>query len=111
MRVRDAAATIVCATAVLAVLLPASRPAAQTRAARQTIAASSPQALRDWDAVTTSMLRSGDLRVRESQGDTLLTGRVIERADQYHRGVRVFGGDISRQFDAVGSVESVFGVI
>jgi len=103
--------TLVCATAALALLSSASPPAAQTRATLQTIAAVSPQALREWDAVTTSMLRNGELRVRDSRADALLPGHVTERADQYYRGVRVFGGDITRQFDAIGVVESIFGVV
>jgi thermolysin len=105
------AATLGCATAALAVLLSAGPPAAQTRATPQTIAAGSPQAVREWDAVTASMLRSGELRVRDTRADTLRPGRVVERADQYYRGVRVFGGDVTRQFDAVGSVASIFGVL
>jgi thermolysin len=105
------AATLGCATAALAVLLSAGPPAAQTRATPQTIAAGSPQAVREWDAVTASMLRSSELRVRDTRADTLLPGRVVERADQYYRGVRVFGGDVTRQFDAVGSVASIFGVL
>src|SRR5688500_5727074 len=98
-------------TAVLAVVLgpapSAQGPAAPRRLA--TIAASSPQALRQWDAATQSMLRSGELRVRQVRDDTQLPGRVTERADQYYRGVRVFGADISRQVDDKGVVLSMFG--
>ena len=85
----------------------AQGPAAQPRQAA--IAAGSPQALRQYDALAQSMLRSGELRVRQTREDTLLPGRTIERADQYHRGVRVFGGDISRQIDGQGVVLSMFG--
>src|SRR5262249_13421058 len=88
-------ATLVCVTAVAALLSSGRPPSAQTRASLQTIAAGSPQAVRAWDAVTASMLRSGELRVRNTHEDTLLPGHVTERADQYYRGVRVFGGDIS----------------
>jgi Zn-dependent metalloprotease len=73
------------------------------------IAAASPQSLRQYDALAHSMLRSGELRVRQVREDTLLPGRTIERADQYHRGVRVFGADISRQMDRQGVALSVFG--
>ena len=100
-----------CATAAIALLLAGRPPAAQTRAFRQTIAAGSPQAVRDWDATTASMLRSGELRLRQSREDTLVPGRITERADQYYRGVRVFGADIARQLDAQGVVQSIFGSV
>ena len=54
-------ATLGCVTA-LTVLLAAPRTTAQSRSTLQTIAAGSPQAIRDWDAVTASMLRTGELR-------------------------------------------------
>jgi thermolysin len=104
-------ATIACATAALAVLLAARPPAAQTRPHLQTIAAASSAPLRTWDATTASMLRTGELRVRQVRQDTLVAGQVTERADQYHRGVRVFGADIARQLDAQGAVQSIFGNI
>lgn len=58
----------------------------------------------------TRMLRQGDLRMRSSRPDTLVPGRRIERADQYHHGVRVFGGDVARQA-ASGQVISMLGVL
>ena len=42
-------------------------------------------------------MRSGELRIRQTREDTLLPGRTHERANQYYRGVRVFGGDVARQ--------------
>jgi Zn-dependent metalloprotease len=87
-------------------------PAAQTpREARgvAVFAAGSLQDLRQWDPLAESMLRRGELRVRQVREDTQLAGRRTERADQYYRGVRVFGGDISRQMDSQGVVLSMFG--
>ena len=85
-------------------------PAAQTPApARASIAASAISSVRQWDSLTQSMLRSGELRIRQVRDDTLIAGRVNDRADQYYRGVRVFGGDVSRQMDAQGVVLSVYG--
>src|SRR5688500_9509880 len=66
--------------------------------------------LRMQDARVDRMRRGGDLRVRESRDDKLVPGRRIERADQYHRGVRVFGGDVARQFAGAQTV-SVFGTV
>ena len=66
--------------------------------------------LRDWDRRVDGMLRSGELRVRQTLDDPLVPDRTHQRADQYHRGVRVFGGDIARQLRD-GATESVFGMI
>ena len=101
-----------CITAALGVIfspVPAAQTAVPASGRAATIASANAPALRHWDAVTQTMLRSGELRVRQVRDDTQLPGRVIERADQYHRGVRVFGADISRQIDAQGVVLSVFG--
>jgi thermolysin len=65
--------------------------------------------VREWDSLTQSMLRAGELRIRQVREDTMIAGRVNDRADQYYRGVRVFGGDISRQMDAQGVLLSVYG--
>lgn len=103
---------LACLTAALGVIfapVPAAQTAAPAAGRAALIAASSAQSLREWDTVTQAMLRSGELRVRQVRDDTLLPGRETERADQYHRGVRVFGADISRQIDAQGVVRSVFG--
>ena len=74
-------------------------------------AAGSTADLRQWDPVAAAMLRSGELRVRLVRDDTQMPGRRVERADQYYRGVRVFGGDISRLTDDQGVVLSLFGNI
>ena len=105
------ASILVCATAALGVGI-APAPSAQGprvpgRAA--SFAAGSLQDLRQWDAIADSMLRSGELRVRQVREDTQLPGRRVERANQYYRGVRVFGADVSRQLDDQGVVLSMFG--
>ena len=105
------ATVLACITAALAVAW-ASVPAAQApRGAGRVaaFAAGSAQDLRQWDPIAESMLRSGELRVRQVRQDTQLSGRRVERADQYYRGVRVFGADISRQMDDRGVVLSMFG--
>lgn len=105
-------AAVVSVTTAVAFLSSARPPAAQTGVVHvERIVAASPQAVREWDAVTSAMLRSGELRVRQTRDDTLLAGQVTERADQYYRGVRVFGADIARQLDAQGAVQSIFGSV
>jgi thermolysin len=92
-------------------LLHASAQARREAPARAvTIAPTSPRDLRRWDAQIQAMLRSGELRIRKIRDDTLIAGRIIARADQYHRGVRVFGGDVVRQLDG-GVVLSMFGKV
>jgi thermolysin len=93
-------------------LVLAVEPSAQGRDAR--IVRISPSSLRDvreWDAQIRSMLRAGDMRVRQRRNDTLIPGQVTERADQYYRGVRVFGADVARQLDANGVLVSLFGTV
>ena len=109
MRLVRTLTALACLTLALnLIVLPA--PAAQSPAGRlATIAAGSPASLRQWDSVAQAMRRSGELRVRQVREDSLLPGRAVERADQYHRGVRVFGADVSRQVDSQGVVLSMFG--
>ncbi len=66
--------------------------------------------LRAVDLQIDQMIRSRDLRVRDTPQDELLPARRHERLDQYHRGVRIVGGDLTRQTAPDGTV-SVFGVL
>jgi Zn-dependent metalloprotease len=66
--------------------------------------------LRAVDSVIDTMVRERALVVRDVQRDTLLPERVHERLDQYLRGVRVVGGDLTRQSAPDGTV-SVFGTL
>ena len=105
------ASIVVCLTAALGLTIvrvpSAQSPRVPGRAA--TFAAASHQDRRQWDAIADGMLRRGELRVRQVREDTQLPGRRVERADQYHRGVRVFGADISRHLDDQGVVLAMFG--
>jgi Zn-dependent metalloprotease len=66
--------------------------------------------LRALDSQIDQMVRSRDLRVRDVMRDAFLDDRRHERFDQYYRGVRIVGGDVTRQSAADGTV-SVFGMI
>jgi thermolysin len=66
--------------------------------------------LREWDQRIDSMMRTGGLRVRREHADRVIQGRSHQRADQYHQGVRVVGGDVARQLQN-GQVVSVFGTV
>ena len=84
--------------------------AAQVRRVPPGINPGSVAELRAQDDRVTRMLRQGNLRVRDLRPDRLVPGRRIERADQYHRGVRVFGADVARQL-AGGQVVSILGTV
>jgi thermolysin len=83
----------------------------QARARVQTVAPKTTGAHRDWDNTVNSMLRTKELRVRLQRADTLIAGRTIERLDQYHGNVRVWGGELTRQLDGTGVAVSVFGTL
>jgi len=72
------------------------------------IAASSAQDLRQWDAFVTQQSRDGELRLRRVRDDLLVPGRSHERFDQYFKGVHVVGGGVTRQLDGARTA-SVFG--
>jgi bacillolysin len=95
-------------TAVVLVLCAA--PAAQERSSAVSIVPQSLSQLREWDVRIERMLRDGELRIRQRRDDTLVERRVHERADQYHRGVRVFGADVVRQLEN-GVLISAFGTV
>ena len=93
---------------VLAALVYPPALVAQNRSPAVAIAPQSLSQLREWDARIEGMLRAGDLRIRQTREDALVKGRLHERADQYYRGVRVFGADVARQLEN-GLLISVFG--
>lgn len=103
-------ATGVVVSAVLAsIVLTTPHPRAQSRRDVALNPGTLPDLRRDDDRVT-SRLRSGELRLRSGVPDKLVPGRRIERADQYYRGVRVFGADVARQLDR-GQVVSILGTL
>lgn len=66
--------------------------------------------LRPWDRYIAQGERSGALRVRISRQDPDVLERRIERLDQYHQGVRIWGADIVRNSER-GVPASIFGVV
>ena len=107
---RAFARTRVCALALAAigVCVSASVVAARQTRAPLRIATGGSSEVRQWEGRIRSLQRSGDLRLRERRADTLVSGRSHERLDQFHRGVRVYGADVSQQ-EAGGQVVSIFG--
>jgi bacillolysin len=96
---------------IVSIGLAVNAPPIRAQGARVArIAPDSITELRAWDQRIDGMLNSGELRVRNVRDDTLVPGRRHERADQYHRGVRVWGADVSRQL-ASGQTMSAFGTL
>jgi bacillolysin len=97
----------------IGVVLVAVHPSAQETGSQKVVrlaATSGDRALRDWDAQVDRLTRAGELRLVSTREDTMLEGRTHERLDQYHRGVRVVGGQIVRQLE--GSLtQSIFGTL
>jgi bacillolysin len=75
-----------------------------------TVAPNSPAGVRDWDHAVVRLLRTSELQMRLQRVDTLIAGRTVEQLDQYDRGVRVWGGSVSRQLDGATAV-SIFGTL
>jgi bacillolysin len=65
-------------------------------------------ALRSWDATVDAMRRNGELVLSRTRTDTVLAGRTHERFEQYVNGVRVVGGEVTRQ-TSDGLTTSIFG--
>jgi bacillolysin len=112
MTVRNAA----CATCVAVGVLVSATFSMRGLSAQEphraiVVDARSPAQRRDWDSRLDRMQRSGELRVRDTHQDTLIRGRIHQRSDQYYRGVRVYGGDVSRQSQNSGVTESAFGTM
>jgi bacillolysin len=66
--------------------------------------------IRQWTPVVEGMMRAGELRLRPDRPDLVMTSRRHDRADQFHRGVRVFGGDVVVQLEGA-EVRSIFGTL
>jgi thermolysin len=65
-------------------------------------------AISQQDLRVNAMVQRGQLLVRSVEQDLVLSGHQHERFDQFVNGVRVFGGDITRQ-SVDGTTTSIFG--
>jgi thermolysin len=94
---------------VVCLALPGPTLAQSPRGARHITAVGTAD-LRDMDVEVARMERARSLVLRSRESDTLLSGRTVDRFDQYHRGVRVVGGELIRH-EAGGQTQSVFGAL
>jgi bacillolysin len=75
------------------------------------IHATQPDALRSWDDYVIARERTGNLRVLTTDNDPLMPSRSIERLQQFHAGVPVWGATIVRDLDRSGVPQSFFGAL
>src|SRR5690349_4207313 len=52
--------------------------------------------LRAWDAFVSDGSSAGSLRLQSVQRDPMLPSRTVERFQQFHQGVRIWGADVVR---------------
>jgi thermolysin len=64
--------------------------------------------LRSWDQFVTSQERAGGLRVRQVAQDPSVPSRTVERLQQYHQGIPIWGAEVVRDSDR-GVPVSIFG--
>lgn len=83
-------------------------PIAAQRPAPMRVRATSLSELRQWDAYVTGRARDGQLHLRLADRDPSLPLRTIERFDQFHQGVRIWGADVVRDSER-GVPISIFG--
>ncbi len=71
--------------------------------------ASTAAEVREWDSRIEQLARQGSLRLDRSEEDTMLPGRRHQRLAQFHKGIKVEGGQLVRQVGDTGEVLSIFG--
>jgi thermolysin len=98
---------IVLLVAIVAIVLSLDRGTAQQSAA-VLIKATTAAELRTWDGYVTARERSGELQVMRSERDPSLPSRIVERLQQYHQGIPVWGAQVVRD-TTNGVPESMFG--
>ena len=64
--------------------------------------------LRQTDRLVDQLVRTGQLRLNKIVPDTLIPNRQHERFSQYHKGLKVYGADVTRQTET-GLTVSIFG--
>src|SRR4029450_6576478 len=95
------------ATAAAALFLSLQVGSAQQPASLR-FSATTANDLRTWDQFVTAQERSGELRVTQVAQDPSLPSRTVERMQQYHQGVPVWGAEVVRDSDR-GVPLSIFG--
>ena len=100
--------TLTAAVMLAAVVLLSQAPGSAQRASVISIRATSDADVRGWRAYVEQAERSGALRVRAAEQDPSLPARTIERLEQLHQGVPIWGAGVVRDSQR-GVVISLFG--
>jgi hypothetical protein len=108
-QIRTATAAAVVCLLLATALVPTPGAQGDWRGAIPILARSTGD-IRQWTPVVDGMLRAGELRLRPRRPDLVMGSRRHDRADQYHQGVRVFGGDLVVQTERA-RVLSIFGTL
>ena len=89
-------------------LLQTTGAAQQAGAPVFQISATTIESLRSWDTFVTQRSRSGQLRLLSADVDPMLPTHTVERYQQLHNGVPIWGGEIVRDSEQ-GVPISIFG--
>ena len=81
---------------------------ATSQATSLQITATTESDLRSWNLYLGDRERTGEIRIRTSRDDPDRPGRTIERLDQFHNGLRIWGADVVRDSER-GVPISIFG--
>lgn len=93
-RLRILLCLLILATGALAAQGP---PASAGRPGLVAVQATTPGELREWDARINQMIRAGQFLAVSAVADPDIGGRTHETLAQYHEGIPVYGGSVSRQ--------------
>ena len=106
-----ATARTACATlAVASILIAVDGPGSAQQPSTLRIHATAPAELRTWDAYLTQATRGGDMVARRVVRDPAMPSHTIERLQQLHEGVPVWGAEVVRDAER-GVTQWVFGAL
>jgi Zn-dependent metalloprotease len=97
MRVSVRLRVLLCLLTVATAAVAAQAPPGPARAGLVAVQATTPADLREWDARINQMVRASQFVVSSVQADPDIGGRTHETLAQYHQGIPVYGGSLSRQ--------------
>jgi Zn-dependent metalloprotease len=102
---------LLCSIVLAAATLSAQNPTSPSdRPGRIAVHATTPADLRAWDTTINQMVRANQLIILDSRADPDIEGRRHESLGQYHQGIPVYGGSLSRQ-TAHGATVSIIGTV
>ncbi len=101
---------LIASVAAVAVVVLSLAPGSAQQSSTLQIRATSLDDLRRWDGYVSARERAGELKTLRVDRDPSMSARTIERLQQYHGGVPVWGAQVVRDASS-GVAESIFGEI